>query len=142
MAPHASCCSKLGDIEQKNVRYNGQNLLEDIKKDENGNITFKGGLWQLYITENNNGDFCVSNTNAGKVVMFNIEGRIWFRHDGGDVTYNYNYKFSTRKNRCRPCESNYYGRQKKTVFLNILDNSFELDRTYGLSLYSEGRLRS
>lgn len=54
-----------------------------LKKDENGNITFKGGLWQLYITENNNGDFCVSNTNAGKVVMFNIEGRIWFRHDGG-----------------------------------------------------------
>lgn len=61
---------------------------------------------------------------------------------GGDVTYNYNYKLSTRKNRCRPRESNYYGRQKKNVFLNILDNSFQLDRTYGLSLDSEGRLRS
>lgn len=30
--------------------------------------------------------------------------------------------------------------RKKNVFLNILDNFFELDRIYGLSLDSEGRL--
>lgn len=59
---------------------------------------------------------------------------------GGDVIYNYNYKFSIRKNKCRLGELNYYGRQKKNVFLSILDNFFELDRIYGLSLDSEGRL--
>lgn len=38
--PHALCCSKSGDIEQKNVLYYGQKLLEDIKIDEDGNKTF------------------------------------------------------------------------------------------------------
>lgn len=78
-APHTLCCSKSGDIEQKNVCYNGQKLLEDIEKDEDGNKIFKGGSWRLYITENNKGDICVSNPNAGNVVVFNMEGRVRFR---------------------------------------------------------------
>lgn len=72
------CCSKLGDIyvalallgvgEQKIARYHGQKLLQDIEKDEDGNKIFKDGFWPLYITENNNGDICVSDPNARKVV--------------------------------------------------------------------------
>lgn len=108
-APHTLCCSKLGDIyvalallgvgKQKIARYHGQKLLQDIEKDEDGNKIFKDGFWPLYITENNNGDICVSDPNARKVVVLNMEGRVRFRYDREAVRYNWNYnnKFSPSK---------------------------------------------
>lgn len=70
--------------------------------------------------------------------MFNIEVRIW-----GEMSHIIIIINSVQeKISADQVNQIIMVNRKKNVFLNILDNFFELDRTYGLSLDSEGRLRS
>ncbi|XP_061179118.1 E3 ubiquitin-protein ligase TRIM71-like [Saccostrea echinata] len=88
--PYRLCCTRSGDIlvsmsneqENKIIRYQGAIIKQEIHKDEHRNLIFKEGLYSLYMTENNNGDICVSDRNAKIVVVVDKTGRIRFQYDG------------------------------------------------------------
>ncbi|XP_022312312.1 uncharacterized protein LOC111117468 [Crassostrea virginica] len=94
--PWRLCCTRSGDIlvhvytgigpqsqrKHKIIRYQGQNMKEEITKDGQGNPIFKDGKCSLYMSENNNGDVCVSDVNAGTVVVVDKTGGVRFRYDG------------------------------------------------------------
>ena len=92
--PLTLCCTSSGDIlvhvytgsgrQKKNkiIRYQGQNMKEEITKDGQGNSIFKDGKYSLCMSENNNGDVCVSDLNVDTVVVVDKTGRIRFRYDG------------------------------------------------------------
>ncbi|XP_078330168.1 uncharacterized protein LOC144617667 [Crassostrea virginica] len=68
--------------KNKIIRYQGQNIKEEICNDGQGNLIFKDGGYSLYMSENNNGDVCVSDVNAETVVVVDKTGRVRFRYDG------------------------------------------------------------
>lgn len=39
----------------------------------------------MYLSENNNGDVCASDMNAGVLIAIDMEGRVRFRYDGTPV---------------------------------------------------------
>nr|XP_022312181.1 uncharacterized protein LOC111117373 [Crassostrea virginica] len=92
--PGGLCCTRFGDIlvhvytgsgpQKKNkiIRYQGQNIKQEITNDGQGNSIFKDGKYSLYMSENNNGDVCVSDLNADTVVVVDKMGRVRFRYDG------------------------------------------------------------
>nr|XP_022312329.1 uncharacterized protein LOC111117483 [Crassostrea virginica] len=92
--PGGLCCTRSGDIlahvykgrgpQTKNriIRYQGQNMKEGICNDGRGNPVFKDGDYLLFMSENNNGDVCVSDTNDDTVVVVDKTGRVRFRYDG------------------------------------------------------------
>ncbi|XP_022311816.2 uncharacterized protein LOC111117043 [Crassostrea virginica] len=92
--PWRLSCTRSGDVlvhvfkesgpQRKNkiIRYQGQNIKEEICNDGQGNLIFKDGGYSLYMSENNNGDVCVSDINADTVVVVDKTGRVRFRYDG------------------------------------------------------------
>ncbi|XP_078328814.1 uncharacterized protein LOC111111011 [Crassostrea virginica] len=70
------------DTKNKIIRYQGQNIKQEINKDEQGNPIFKDGGKSLFMSENNNGDVCVSDVNTDTVVVVDKTGRVRFRYDG------------------------------------------------------------
>ncbi|XP_078330463.1 uncharacterized protein LOC144624503 [Crassostrea virginica] len=92
--PKRLCRSRSGDIlvhlykvsdsptKNKIIRYQGQNIKQEIYKDGQGSPIFKDGGNPLYISENNNGDVCVSDRNADTVVVVDNTGRVRFRYNG------------------------------------------------------------
>ncbi|XP_078330469.1 uncharacterized protein LOC144624508 [Crassostrea virginica] len=92
--PKRLCCTRFGDIlvhvykgidpQRKNkiIRYQGQNIEQDIIKHGQGNPIFKDGSHPLFMSENNNGDVCVSDANANTVVVVDNTGRVRFRYYG------------------------------------------------------------
>lgn len=89
--PLGLCCTKSGHVlvnicknkKHKVVRYQGLQITQEIYKDEHEkNLIFKKGEAVLLLSENNNGDTCVSDPNAGKVVAVESTGRVRFRYDG------------------------------------------------------------
>ncbi|XP_078330269.1 uncharacterized protein LOC111117373 [Crassostrea virginica] len=92
--PGTLCCTRSGDIlvylytgsgrESKNkiIRYQGENIKQEISNDGQGNPIFKDGNCSLFMSENNNGDVCVSDVNADTVFVVDKTGRVRFRYDG------------------------------------------------------------
>ena len=92
--PEGLCCTRSGDVlvhvskgngsntENKIIRYQGQNLKQEINKDGHGNPIFKDGDYSLYMSENNNLDVCVSDVNADTVIVVKKSGKVRFRYDG------------------------------------------------------------
>ncbi|XP_078330473.1 uncharacterized protein LOC144624512 [Crassostrea virginica] len=92
--PWKLCCTRSGDIlvhvfkgsglQRKNkiIRYQVQNMKQEINKDGQGNPIFKNGGNPLYMSENNNGDVCLSDRNANTMVVVDHTGRVRFRYDG------------------------------------------------------------
>ncbi|XP_078330159.1 uncharacterized protein LOC111117483 [Crassostrea virginica] len=92
--PWKLSCTRSGDIlvhvykgtgpqtKNKIICYKGQNIKEEISNDGQGNPIFKDGECSLYMSENNNGDVCVSDVNADIVVVVDKTGRVRFRYDG------------------------------------------------------------
>ncbi|XP_078328800.1 uncharacterized protein LOC111116036 [Crassostrea virginica] len=88
------CGARSGDIlvhvykvsgsqtKSKIIRYQGQNIKQEIYKDGQGSPVFKDGTYSLNISENNNRDVCVSDGNADTVVVVDNTGRVRFRYDG------------------------------------------------------------
>ena len=68
--------------KNKIIRYQGQTITQKINKDRQGSPIFKDGTYPLNMSENNNGDVCVSDANADTVVVVNKPGRVRFRYDG------------------------------------------------------------
>ena len=97
--PGRLSCTRSGDIlvhvcngrdpktKNKIIRYQGENIKQKINNDGQGNTIFKDGVYSLYMSENNNGDVCVSDVNADTVVVVDKTGRVRFRYDGTPVSY-------------------------------------------------------
>nr|XP_022312161.1 tripartite motif-containing protein 3-like [Crassostrea virginica] len=88
-------CTRSGDIlihmrnidmnlkfVNKIIRYQGQRIKQEIYNDGQGNPIFTDKFSSLFMSENNNGDICVSDTNAHNVVVVDKTGRVRFRYDG------------------------------------------------------------
>nr|XP_022303444.1 uncharacterized protein LOC111111011 [Crassostrea virginica] len=92
--PGKLCCTSSGDIlvhmykgtgpqtKNKIIRYQGQNIKKEFNKDGKGNPIFKDGQYSLFMSENNNGDICVSDGNADTMVVVDKKGRVRFLYDG------------------------------------------------------------
>lgn len=92
--PLGLCCPTSGDIlvqvyknidtqlRNKIIRYRGQNIVQEYETDEEGNRLLSDGMSPLYISENGNGDVCVSDNNANRVVAVARSGRVRFRYNG------------------------------------------------------------
>ncbi|XP_062618794.1 uncharacterized protein LOC134280408 [Saccostrea cucullata] len=88
--PEGLSCTKSGNIlvtlsnrQQKMIaRYHGQEVKQEIFKDENGKALFASGKLVPFIAENNNGGICVSDINAQTVVVLDTTGRVRFRYNG------------------------------------------------------------
>ncbi|XP_078330162.1 uncharacterized protein LOC111116726 isoform X1 [Crassostrea virginica] len=88
------CCTRYGDILVqvftgnsrqriiKIIRYQGKDIKQEISIEGQGNAIFKDGNCFLPISENNNGDVCVSDANANAVVVVDKTGRLRFRYNG------------------------------------------------------------
>ena len=68
--------------KNKIIRYQGKNMKQEISNDGQGFPIFMDGHCSLYMSENNNGDVCVSDLNADTVVVVDKTGRVQFRYDG------------------------------------------------------------
>ena len=88
--PGELCCTTAGDIlvhendqvENRIIRYQEKNIKDVFNNDGQGNPIFKDGEYSLFMSENNNGDVCVSDYNAATVVVVDKMGRVRFRYDG------------------------------------------------------------
>ena len=66
----------------KLIRYQGQHIRQKINNDRTRKLIFKNGDNSLFMTENNNGDVCVSDRNDNTVVVVGKTGRVRFRYNG------------------------------------------------------------
>ena len=156
--PRRLSCIRSGDIlvhvfkgtgpqsKNKIIRFQGQNIKQEISKDGQQKPIFKDGFNPLYMSENNNGDICVSDVNAHTVVVVDKTGRVRFRYDGtparreksldprGMVTDALSQIIVADFN--NNCLHILY---QNGQFLGYVDDC-GLEGPYGLSLDSEGRL--
>ena len=82
-SPWGLCCTNSGDIlvnvhngkKNKILRYKELEITQEIEKDENGKPIFKEGsyMFPLWLTENNNGDICVSDLTAVHYVVLVLQ---------------------------------------------------------------------
>ncbi|XP_048741994.2 uncharacterized protein LOC125655661 [Ostrea edulis] len=89
--PMGLCCTRSDDIlvstkttdnhHCKIVRYQGQRVTQEIDKDERGNPIYQGGSYEVFVTENNNGDIVASDLNAKAVVVVDRTGKVRFRYN-------------------------------------------------------------
>lgn len=154
--PYRLCCSKSGDIlicvsnglEKKIIRYHEKKITQEIHKDENGKPIFEDGKIRhaLYIVENNNGDVCISDDNAGVIIIVNLAGKVRFRYNGKPARKN--IQFSPR-NIVTDSLSQIIVADNGNSCLHILDqdgqfikcvDNCELDNVHALSVDGEGRL--
>nr|XP_022297008.1 tripartite motif-containing protein 3-like [Crassostrea virginica] len=150
------CCTRSGDVlvhvqvrtgnKNKLLRYRGQHISQEIDTDFNKKPIFSEGFYFLMITENSNGDICVSDRNAETVTVVDMTGRVRFRYDGtsagiknpfgptGIVTDSLSQIIvSDSNNDCLHIID------QNGKFLNCVDNC-GLQSPWGLSVDSEGRL--
>ena len=88
--PRGICCTKARDmlvnlnngIRNKIIRYQGQTVIQEIDRDEHGNPIFPKKDYMFYLSENRNGDICVSNNKARALVVLDATGIVQFRYDG------------------------------------------------------------
>ncbi|XP_022312161.2 uncharacterized protein LOC111117358 [Crassostrea virginica] len=152
-------CTRSGDIlihmrnidmnlkfVNKIIRYQGQRIKQEIYNDGQGNPIFTDKFSSLFMSENNNGDICVSDTNAHNVVVVDKTGRVRFRYDG---------RPARRKEAFGPIGivtdtlSQIIVADYNNNCLHILDQDGQflrcvddcgLEKPYGLSVDNEGRL--
>ena len=148
------CCTRLGNIlvnlhklgRNKIVCYNDNIITEEIDKDIYGNPIFRDGPYRLDISENNNGDICVIDSNAKIVMGINLKGCVRFRYDGVDAerikTFEPRFILTDKMNQIIVTDSNndcLHILDQNGSFLKCVDHC-ELEEPGGLSVDSEGRL--
>lgn len=156
--PYRLCCSKSGDIlicvsnglEKKIIRYHEKKITQEIHKDENRKIIFKEGKIRhalcIHVVENNNGDVCISDDNAGVIIVVSLAGKVRFRYDGKPVRKNNKFRpinivtdslgqiiVADNGNSCL------HILDQDGQFIKCVDNC-ELDNVQALSVDDEGRL--
>ncbi|XP_078327997.1 uncharacterized protein LOC144623460 [Crassostrea virginica] len=154
--PGTLCCTRSGDIlvhmcanigpqaENKIIRYHGQNIKQEICNDGRGNPIFKDGFYPLYMSENNNGDVCVSDGNA--VIVVDKTGRVRIRYDGTparkEESFDPRYIVTDALSQIIVTDFNnncLHILDQNGQFLRCVDN-YGLQQPMGLSVDSEGRL--
>lgn len=152
--PSRMHCTRSGDIlvsmfngqKKKIIRYHGKKKLQVIEKDNDDKPIFEDGNFVLYLTENNNGDVCASDMNAGVLVAIDMEGRVRFRYNGTPIRKK--DQFSPR-NIVTDSLSQIIVTDYNNSCLHILDQNGDflkclechgLNKINALSLDSDGRL--
>ena len=133
-------------LVNKIIRYQGQRIKQEIYKDGQGNPIFTDSRGSLFMSENNNGDICVSESDARTVIVVEKTGRVKFRYDG---------RPARRKESFGPrgiitdALSQIVVADYNNNCLHILDQDGQflrcvddcgLENPYGLSVDNEGRL--
>ncbi|XP_061179115.1 tripartite motif-containing protein 2-like [Saccostrea echinata] len=90
--PWGLYCTRSGDILvsmsdvdsrlKKIVQYQEGAVKCEINKDKYGIPILSPGRYINFVAENRNGDICVSDNNAGNVVVVDQRGNVRFRYDG------------------------------------------------------------
>lgn len=152
--PHRLCCTKSGGIlvsvssgrHNKIIRYEENQIAQIIEKNEDGKPLFLEGICKLYATENENGDLCVSDTNASIVVVLDMTGRVRFRYDGSAAKikgpFNPNCLVTHSSGQIIVTDNSnlcLHILDRNGKFLSCLD-CFGQQRCYGLSIDTEERL--
>ena len=156
--PWKLCCTRSRDIlvhvhkgsgsQRKNkiIHCQGQNIKQEIIKDGQGNPIFKDGGSSLLMSENNNGDVCVSDGNANTVVVVDKTGRVRSRYDGTPAmrkkSFAPRYIVTDALSQIIVTDFNnncLHILDQNGQFLRCVDDC-GLEKPYGLSVDSEGRL--
>lgn len=154
--PHRLCCTKSGGIlvsmssgrHNRIIRYEENQISQIIEKNEDGKALFLEGICKLhvYVTENENGDVCVSDTNASIVIVLDMTGQMRFRYDGSAAKikgpFNPNCLVTHSSGQIIVTDNSnlcLHILDRNGKFLNCLD-CFGQQRCYGLSIDTEGRL--
>jgi hypothetical protein len=120
-------------------------VTQEIDRDADGEPIYKGGEYGLCLVENNNGDVCVSDSNADTVVVVNMSGRVRFRYDGTPARrkepFNLAHIVTDSMSQIIVADCNHclHILDQNGQFLRCVDNC-GLDYPNGLSVDSEGRL--
>lgn len=69
-----------GDSRCKIVRYEGQNMVQEIQYDKNRKPLFSSGYKCVFLAENKNGDICASDTNSNSLVVVDKMGDFRFQY--------------------------------------------------------------
>ncbi|XP_061172302.1 E3 ubiquitin-protein ligase Midline-1-like [Saccostrea echinata] len=76
-------CMRRNDYSESKVGiYLGEMLKQEIQYDDTNKPLFSTGRNNMYITENGNGDICVSDWNASAVIVTKKSGEFRFRYTG------------------------------------------------------------
>ena len=71
-----------GNTLQIISRYRGLKIVQEIEIDEQGKRIFEPNSSELYLSENNNGDISVSDTETKFLIVLDRTGQVRFRYDG------------------------------------------------------------
>lgn len=152
--PYRLCCTKSSGIlvsmsngrHNRIIRYAENEISQDIKNNENGKPIFQEGICKLFVTENENGDICVSDTNACLVIVLDMKGRVRFRYDGSAAKIKGSFSPSclvtNSSDQIIVADNNklcLHILERNGKFLGWLD-CFGQHRCYGLSVDIGGRL--
>lgn len=133
-------------VDNKIIRYEENQISQIIEKNEDGKALFLEGICKLYVTENENGDVCVSDTNASIVIVLDMTGRMRFRYDGSAAKikgpFNPNILVTHSSGQIIVTDNSnlcLHILDRNGKFLSCLD-CFGQQRCYGLSIDTEGSL--
>ena len=156
--PQGICGSRSGDFlvsmvtadfsRYKIVCYDPQTaeVKREIEKDESETDIFSGGKYQIFLSENINGDICASDRNAKLVIVVDKIGQVRFRYNGKEsgIKKTFTPKQIETDSMGQIIVADYKNNclhilDEGGKFLRLVDNK-GLDRPTGVSLDKEGRL--